>query len=59
MDEFRCYWLDSENKIIHAKDVTAANLSAAIEAAQKLCEELRKSHPERIEVWQGKMRLYP
>ncbi len=58
MTEFRFYCLDAENKIIRGETVRVKNLTDAIDAARNSCRQLG-GNSDRIEVWQGRIRVYP
>jgi hypothetical protein len=62
MPSFRCYFTDSRGHIIFPADIDAEDLDAVKHRAfEILCAEssVRSSAVHGLEIWQGKIRLYP
>jgi hypothetical protein len=62
MPSFRCYFIDRRGHVIFPADIDAEDLDAAkLRAFDVLCAErtVRSSAVNGLEIWQGKVRLYP
>ena len=62
MPSFRCYFMDAKGHIILPADIDAEDLeSAKHRAFDIMCSEemVRSSSIRGMEIWQGKVRVYP
>jgi hypothetical protein len=55
---FRFYCLDAQDHIVHGGNLDVTDLEAAIRDAYRTCGDQPHVPSSRIEVWQGKCRLY-
>ncbi|HEY4473064.1 MAG TPA: hypothetical protein VGN21_17975 [Stellaceae bacterium] len=53
---FRCYFLDSDDRIRASKDIDAGALDQAVEQGLAM---LRQTSYETIELWQGATKVFP
>jgi hypothetical protein len=62
MPSFRCYFIDGRGHIVFPADIDAEDLDAAKHRAFDILSaegSVRSSVVHGLEIWQGKMRLYP
>jgi hypothetical protein len=57
MPDFRCYFLDADERIRAAQDIEADAASAAVARVLEMLKE--RPHHRSVEVWQGARRVYP
>ena len=57
MDIYRCYFLDTADRIKAAENIEADTLAAAIERALAMLRQ--RSHHHSIEIWRGGKCVYP
>jgi hypothetical protein len=58
MTEFRFYCLNDQDRIVLGGDLDVLDLDAAIQDAYRACREYPHFPSSRIEIWQGRSRLY-
>jgi hypothetical protein len=58
MTEFRFYCLNDKDHIVFGSNLDVLDLEAAIQTAYHACRDHPHFPSNRIEIWQGRSRLY-